>query len=115
MSEATLHKPSPKPDSCELCQRPEVFLTKHHLVPRTRHRKKSAQRRFARDEMRNGILWLCRPCHNHIHDRFSEKELEAQYHSREALLAHPDIGRFVDWLRGKPAGFKPVSKSRRRT
>jgi len=103
-----------KPPICELCQRPEVYLTRHHLIPRTRHRKKSARRRFSVAEMRNRVLWLCRPCHNHIHGTLSEKELADAFHTREALLAHPDIQRFVAWLREKPAGFKPISKSRRR-
>ena len=108
------HSPPPKPPACELCQRPEPFLTRHHLVPRTRHRKKSARKRFSLEEMRARILWLCRPCHNHIHEVLSEKDLETRYHSRAALLEHPDIQRFVDWLRTKPAGFKPVSAARRR-
>jgi len=37
----------------------------------------------------------------------SEKEMEASYHSREALLDHPAIRRFVDWIKNKPEGFKP--------
>jgi NADPH-dependent glutamate synthase beta subunit-like oxidoreductase len=33
--------------------------------------------------------------------------MEASYRTREALLAHPAIRRFVAWIGGKPAGFKP--------
>lgn len=103
----------PKPDGCELCGRPER-LTRHHLIPRTRHNKKRTQRQFAKVVMRTRVLWICRACHNHIHDVLSEKELAADYHSREALLAHPDIRRFVAWIRTRPPGFKPASRSMKR-
>jgi len=103
----------PKPPHCELCGRLIEVLTRHHLVPRTRHRKKRNQRLFSREDVRTRILWICRPCHDHIHDVLSEKDMEAAYHSREALLAHPEIQRFVDWLSRKPAGFKPAGRPAR--
>jgi len=31
----------PKPDRCELCGRVVAALTRHHLIPRTRHRASS--------------------------------------------------------------------------
>lgn len=99
--------PPPKPDQCELCQRTLDELTKHHLIPRTRHRKKRNQRLFTREEVRSRILWICRPCHDCIHDVLTEKEMEASYHTADSLLAHPDIKRFVDWIADKPAGFRP--------
>jgi hypothetical protein len=90
-------------------------LTQHHLIPRTRHRKRRTQRNFARSEMLSRILWVCRPCHDHIHDVLTEKELEAHYSTRDALLAHPAMQRFVTWIGRKPAGFKPVSRSMKRS
>ncbi len=104
----------PKPDQCQLCGRAMAHLTRHHLIPRTRHRNKRAQKRFPVADMRTRILWVCRPCHNHIHDVLTEKELEADYHTRKALLAHPEISRFIGWIRGKPAGFRPGSRSMKR-
>jgi hypothetical protein len=89
-------------------------LTRHHLIPRTRHRKKRNKRLFEREEVRTRILWVCRPCHNHIHDVLSEKELEACYNTRQALLGHSEIRRFVAWIRSKPEGLKPGSRSTRR-
>jgi len=97
----------PKPDRCELCGRVVAALTRHHLIPRTRHRKKRNRRLFDRQDVRTRILWICRPCHDHIHEVLSEKEMEADYHSREALLEHPAIRRFVAWIESKPEGFKP--------
>jgi hypothetical protein len=105
---------STAPACCELCGREMDDLTKHHLIPRTRHRNKRMKREYARNEMLSRILWVCRPCHNHIHAVFSEKELASHYNTREALLAHEEISRFVDWIRGKPSGFKPQSRPRRR-
>lgn len=34
----------PKPERCELCGRVMAALTRHHLIPRARHRKKRNQR-----------------------------------------------------------------------
>lgn len=104
----------PKPDQCELCGRAMEALTRHHLIPRARHRSKRNRRTFERADVRTRILWVCRPCHSHIHRRFSEKELESQYHSREALLGDPEIQRFVQWIAAKEPGFKPKSPGRRR-
>jgi hypothetical protein len=61
-------------------------------------------------EMLTRILWVCRPCHSHIHTVLSEKELASQFNSRTALLQHPDIQRFIEWLGKRPAGFKPHVK-----
>lgn len=102
-----------EPDQCALCGR-VTRLTRHHLIPRMRHRNKRARRTFTRDDMASRILLLCRPCHNQVHDLLSEKELERHYNTRERLLSHPEIARFTDWIADKPAGFKPRSRSRYR-
>lgn len=94
---------------CELCGRNEPGLTKHHLIPRTRHRNKRVKKLFSRDEMANRVLWVCRPCHHHIHRVLDEKQLALEYNTRDKLLDHPEIRQFVDWLASKPAGFKPRS------
>lgn len=101
-------------DRCQLCGRAGAELTRHHLIPRTRHGNKRSRRRFALETMRSRILWLCRPCHKQIHALFTEKELAEQYHSREALLKHEEVQRFVAWIGNKPAGFVPATALRRR-
>lgn len=108
------HRPPPKPSSCELCGRTLSALTRHHLIPRARHGKKRNRRLFDRDEVHTRILWICRPCHDHLHEVLSEKEMEVDYHSREALLAHPAIQRFVSWIASKPEGFKPTGRGAKR-
>jgi hypothetical protein len=90
-------------------------LTRHHLIPRTRHKNKRNKRAFKRIEVRTRILMVCSPCQNQIHALFSEKELERTYNTRDALLAHPEVSRFVKWIAKKPDGTTvPVSRSRDR-
>lgn len=99
---------------CALCRRAGLEVTRHHLIPRMRHRHKRTRRLFEREELHTRILWVCRPCHNHVHTLFTEKELADHYNSRDALLAHPDIRRFAEWIGKRPAGFKPHGRGSRR-
>ena len=99
--------------TCALCGRTGPSLTKHHLIPRAMHGRKWARKRFGREEMQNRVLWLCGPCHRHIHAVLSEPELAREYNTRESLLAHPEIRRFVEWIADKPAGLKVRSRDRR--
>lgn len=85
--------------ACELCRRTGLKLTKHHLIPRKRHRRRSAQVRFDREEMTSRIAMLCQPCHSTVHATLSESELEAAYNTIEDLAQHPDIAKFVRWVR----------------
>lgn len=105
--------PPPKPDGCELCQRASP-LTKHHLIPRTLHNKPRYQKRHTREERLTAIVWLCHPCHKHIHRLYSERELADRFANLEALKGDADIRAFVEWLATKPAGFKPKSPVRKR-
>jgi len=90
-------KPAPA-DHCELCGR-EKPLTFHHLIPRKNHRKRRFRRDFDRDELKSRGLWLCRLCHRQIHRFYSEDELGQRLNSREALLAEPQMLRFLEWAR----------------
>ncbi len=86
-----------------MCGRPVDRLTRHHLIPRSRHRKKRVKRNFTREQMQRVVL-LCPACHRQIHKTFTEKELEQDYNSMESILEHPDIQRFVRWIENKPHG-----------
>src|SRR5688572_12709873 len=92
---------------CELCGREVSVLTRHHLIPRTRHANKRNKRDFERTEVKKRIAWFCRPCHNHVHALFIEKTLERDFNTLEALASHPEVARFVIWIRQKPNGFRP--------
>lgn len=89
---------------CELCGRYMIELTRHHLIPRSRHKKKRARKAFDRREMEGRIALLCRPCHRNVHATLENKELEREYNNLEALAAHPGIQRFTRWIRTKPHG-----------
>lgn len=98
---------------CELCGRASVPLTRHHLIPLVGHRNRRIRRQYEREELNGRVLWVCRPCHSHIHAILSEKALAERHNTRMSLLAHPKVQRFVDGIRDKPAGFKPRSPGRR--
>ncbi|WP_110674756.1 MULTISPECIES: hypothetical protein [Salinicola] len=93
-------------DRCGLCGR-RAPLTRHHLIPRALHRKPRYRKRYGREQMQTRVLWICRPCHSHLHRMLSERELADHYASREALMSHPDIRAFVTWLADKSDGFVP--------
>ena len=66
-------------------------VNQHHLVPRSRN---------GRD-----TVALHRICHAAIHATLSEKELERQYNTIERLREHPQLRRFIVWVRRKPSEF----------
>lgn len=78
---------------CPLCGRaiPDAQRDAHHLVPRSRGGRHTE--------------FLHRICHRQIHALFTETELARDYHTVEALLAHPAVAEFVAWVRSRPPGF----------
>jgi hypothetical protein len=79
---------------CPLCGRRLIggsSVNQHHLVPRSRKGRETVA--------------LHRICHAAIHAALSEKELESQYNTIEQLRAHPQLSRFIAWVRPKPAEF----------
>src|SRR5438105_267720 len=107
---------SSEPTHCALCHRLVSELTKHHLIPRTRHKNKKNKKDFDREEVKSRLAWLCRPCHKNVHALFSEKTLEREFPTLESLAAHPEIQKFTEWIANKPDGFRVQtsdSKSKR--
>ncbi len=92
--------------TCAICDRDET-LTRHHLIPRTRHHNKRNKREFDRAVVKQ-VVGICRPCHSQIHALLSEKELERQYNTVEKLRAHSGIAKFAAWIAAKPPGFRAV-------
>lgn len=78
---------------CPLCDRfiPPSQRDAHHLVPKSKGGRETA--------------WLHRICHRQIHALFTETELQRQYASVAALREHPEMGRFLQWVRRKPDDF----------
>lgn len=103
---------TPPPEKkCELCGRAVPQLTRHHLIPRTRHKNKRNQRDFTRTEVKTRIALICRACHNQIHALFTEKTLERQFNTLESLTQHPEIARFIQWIKTKPPSFRPGNRT----
>lgn len=78
---------------CPLCGRdiPEDQRDEHHMVPKSRGGRVTQT--------------LHRICHRQIHALFSEAELETSYSTVDALLADPEMAKFVAWVARKPSSF----------
>ncbi|MBA2242124.1 MAG: hypothetical protein H0W04_04450 [Chthoniobacterales bacterium] len=89
---------------CAICGREET-LTRHHLIPRTRHYNKRNKREFERAVVRQ-VVGICPPCHEQIHQLLSEKELEREYNTIAKLKLQPRVAKFAQWIATKPPGFR---------
>jgi hypothetical protein len=96
-----------------LCGRAVPHLTRHHLIPRTVHARPRTRRNFSRDQ-RLAVVLLCRACHKQIHGLFTESELAHTYCSIEALAAHPEVARFIEWVARQPSTVDVRVRCRRR-
>jgi hypothetical protein len=83
---------------CELCHREVGFLTQHHLIPRTTHKRKKRREGFTQEEL-NRVIWICAPCHKNIHAVLTEKELAEDFNTIEKLLGFPAIAKFTAWVK----------------
>ncbi|MCP4598576.1 hypothetical protein [Neptuniibacter sp.] len=90
---------------CPLCQR-TLALTFHHLIPRKVHRRSHFAKRYNRDELNRGIN-ICRGCHTAIHRTFDEMTLAKEFNSLDALLASPEIQRYIAWASKQKASANP--------
>jgi len=79
---------------CPLCGRilvPGPSADEHHLVPKSQRGREK--------------FLVHRICHTKIHATLTEKQLAAQFHTWEALRAHPEIAAFIAWVQKKPPLF----------
>jgi len=99
---------------CSFCDR-EILCdpSDHHLIPRTRHKNKRNKKRFTREEVKKTVS-SCEPCHSKIHSVFMEKELERDYYTVEAIKAHPEMEKFIEWIRVRHS-FRTPSKKKGRS
>ncbi|HEV2080646.1 MAG TPA: HNH endonuclease [Allosphingosinicella sp.] len=89
-----------EPLCCFLCGRPTGEKVQwHHVVPRSRGgREKAAVHPI---------------CHRTIHATLTNKELERSYSTGEALRAHPEIAKFLQWVSGKDPDFHAPTRRRK--
>ena len=78
---------------CPLCEReiPTAQRDAHHLIPKSKGGRETH--------------FLHRICHRQIHALFTENELAKTYNNVAQLLMHPEIEKFVVWIKTKPNYF----------
>ena len=84
---------------CPLCDRelPDDGSTdRHHLVPRSHSGTQ--------------LVEMHKICHQAIHALISEAELAREFATVEALKAHPDVARFIAWVKKRPPHYQDRSK-----
>ena len=74
-------------NACELCQRANMKLTFHHLIPRKMHSKKYVQKVHPNIELNRHGISLCIPCHKQLHKLFTHRELALEYYSADRIIA----------------------------
>lgn len=82
------------PALCPLCGRllvPGSSVDEHHMVPKSQGGKE----KFA----------IHRVCHQKIHQTLKPRELSRQFATWEALRSHPEIEKFIEWVRKRPPEF----------
>lgn len=90
---------------CPLCRRPippQARQSRHHLIPRLKGGKGGA------------TVLLHQICHNEIHATLTEAELAQDYHTVDALRAHPRLAKFIRWVSGRPPAFHSRTPGARR-
>lgn len=85
--------PLEPPKRCELCEREVHNQTIHHLIPRSRGKKKQVL----------PTALLCAACHRQLHALYTNRELAHSYASLDALKADPSVQKFISWVRRQDA------------
>ncbi|MCP3026723.1 HNH endonuclease [Halobacillus sp. A5] len=89
-------------DVCALCGRKAVNLTEHHLVPKQQGGT-------------NGLTaMLCSACHRQIHALFTNEELADFYHSLERLADHPQMEKYLKWVKKQDPEKKIITRTSNR-
>ncbi|XOV90052.1 MAG: hypothetical protein ACFHX7_09235 [Pseudomonadota bacterium] len=81
---------------CPCCGR-LCALTFHHLIPKKLHRRKRFKTAYTREVLALGV-YVCRACHDGIHDRFDEMTLARYFSSLSELLADEGLRRHFEWV-----------------
>lgn len=76
---------------CQLCDRVVPRLTEHHLVPRQHTKRKKLDPGETID--------ICPACHRQIHTLFDNRQLAQELNTIDALKFHPDVAKFLAWVR----------------
>ena len=91
--------------SCELCHRDKA-LTFHHLIPKKNHKIKFIRKRFSSIDLNKHGIKVCKDCHKMIHKLIPHKTLALEYNSKDKLLMHPELNKFVNWVKFQSKNIK---------
>lgn len=82
-------------NECPLCGRPlEPGTTDlHHLIPKQK------------GGTHKGVVEIHRFCHSKIHSTLDNTQLSKYYNTIELLKTHPDIEKFIKWVKNKPPTY----------
>ncbi|KAL8858377.1 MAG: hypothetical protein Q9178_005058 [Gyalolechia marmorata] len=83
--------------ACEICERDWVPLTYHHLIPKQIHAK-AVKRAWHKEWQLNSVAWLCRACHNFVHQIATNEELAKDYWSVHKLMEQEDVVAWANWV-----------------
>ncbi|UUX48121.1 HNH endonuclease [Nisaea acidiphila] len=90
-------------ESCPICGRPMVpgsSVDRHHWVPRAYGGREWG--------------WMHQICHRKIHALFSESDLARRYSTASEILSHPEMEKFVAWVKRRPPEYNDWHKRPRR-
>ena len=76
-------------------ERHRFKFTEHHLIPRAIHGRFLKQGLYSKHKLKQ-VAWLCRGCHEFIHQRTKPNVLAEKYWSVELLLRRHDVR---EWAR----------------
>jgi hypothetical protein len=85
-------------DLCPVCSRPlgNSNVSRHHWVPKSRGGKIQE--------------WVHDICHDKIHSVFTNAELDHEYSDPIAVQQHPEMVKFIKWVKTKPPEFYDSSR-----
>ena len=88
---------------CELCERENLMLTKHHALPKEE------------GGTMDDVIMICSNCHRHIHALYTNKELAVRLSTLQALKSDEQLSRFIKFIRKQPSQKKiRIKKSNER-
>lgn len=88
---------------CPICDREMVMgasVDRHHWIPRAAG---------GRD-----WDWIHQICHRKIHTLFSETALAKSFSNAASIRAHPEMIKFIQWVKHRPQEFNDWHKNPRR-
>lgn len=80
--------------NCVTCFR-HTALTKHHLIPKKRHKK---SKKIADTYDFDAVIMVCRKCHNGIHDLYDERTLAEHFNTLEKLCSDEALKKHFSWV-----------------